>query len=115
MLLLTLAGLLAGLPLRGLSLLCRGIVAAAEEPVQEGEGGGLAALLILVAVLVGLRHVPQLLGAAEGLHHLAVEILQIVRGDAHTLHHVLHLRQTQLGGTLQAESLIDRLPLFIHP
>lgn len=50
-LLLALAGLLAGLPLRGLSLLCRGIVAAAEEPVQEGEGGGLAALLILVAVL----------------------------------------------------------------
>ena len=25
------------------------------------------------------------------------------------------LRQAQLGGTLQAESLIDRLPLFIHP
>ena len=114
-LLLTLAGLLAGLPLRGLSLLCRGIVVAAEEPVQEGEGGGLSALLILVAVLVGLRHVPQLLGAAEGLHHLAVEILQIVRGDAHALHHVLHLRQAQLGGTLQAEALVDRLSLFIHP
>ena len=114
-LLLALAGLLAGLPLRGLSLLCRGIVVAAEEPVQEGEGGGLSALLILVAVLVGLRHVPQLLGAAEGLHHLAVEILQIVRGNAHALHHVLHLRQAQLGGTLQAEALVDRLSLFIHP
>ena len=115
-LLLALAGLLAGLPLRGLSLLCRGIVVAAEEPVQEGEGGGLAAFaVVLVVLILGGRHVAELLGPAEGLHHLAVEILQIVRGDAHTLHHVLHLRQAQLGGTLQAESLIDRLPLFIHP
>ena len=97
----------------GRLLLGRGIGIVVEQAVQERERGGLAALLVVLVPLV--IHRVQLLCAAEGLHHLAVDVLQILRRDAHPLHHVLHLRQPQLGGALQAESLVDHLVFLVHP
>ena len=91
----------------------RGHIAAAltEETVQEGESGGLAALgLVLVLV-----HVGQFFRAAEGLHHLVGDALQILGGDAHALHHLLHLGKAERSGALEAETLILGLArLFIH-
>ena len=99
----------------GVGLLRRGI-AAAEQAVQEGEGGGLAAFaVVLVVLILGGRHVAELLGPAEGLHHLVVDVLQVLRRDAHSLHHLLHLGQAQLGGAFQAQALVDHLALFILP
>ena len=95
--------------LRGFS----GHIAAAltEETVQEGEGGGLAALL-LILVLV---HVGQFFRAAEGLHHLVGDAFQVLLGDAHALHHLLHLGKTERSGALKAQTLILGLAcLFIH-
>ena len=103
----------AGLAARGAALL--GLFhggAAAEQAVEERERRGLAALLVVLAVALG--QVAHLLGAAEGLHHLVVQSLEIVRADAHALHHVLHLRQPELRRTLEAEALIDRLVLLIR-
>ena len=93
------------LPLRGRT--------AVEQPVQKREGGRLADLLVLIR-LVGVGQVFHLLGAAKGLHHLGVEIFQVLRRDAHTLHHVLHLGQAQLGGALEAQALVDHLVLLVH-
>ena len=90
-----------------------GHIAAAltEEAVQEGESGGLAALL-LVLVLV---HIGQFFRAAEGLHHLVGDALQILGGDAHALHHLLHLGKAERSGALKAQTLILGLArLFIH-
>ncbi len=85
--------------------------AVAEQAVEEGEGGGLAALLVvLLAVLRALR---QLLRAAEGLHHLVGNAVQILRSDAHALHHLVHLGQSQLGGALEAQALVDLLVLLV--
>ena len=105
-----------GLPALGRlvpGLLFRRGLAAAEKAVQKREGSGLSALILVAALLLG--QILQLLGAAEGLHHLAAEALQVLRGDAHALHHVLHLGQAQLGGALQAESLVDHLVFLVHP
>ncbi|MBD8987439.1 MAG: hypothetical protein EGR01_00200 [Clostridiales bacterium] len=104
--------ILCGL-LGGLLGLGRRLVVIAEQPVQERERGGLAALLIVL--LPALRQVVHLLRTAEGLHHLRAEALQILRRDAHALHHILHLGQTQLGGALKAKSLVDHLVLLVHP
>ena len=111
-----LAALGSLLPAGGRVGLLRRGVAASEQAVQKREGGGLAAFLIIVTVVVlGLGHVAELLCAAEGLHHLVVDVLQILRGDAHFLHHLLHLGQAQLGGAFQAQALVDHLALFILP
>ena len=104
-----LPALAGGLP----RLLLRRGLTAAKETVQEGEGGRLAALVLVLAVIRG--HILQLLGTAEGLHHLPAEALQILRSDAHALHHILHLGQAQLGGALQAQALVHRLAFFVHP
>ena len=85
--------------------------AAAEQAVQEGEGGGLAALLVVLVAVLGLR---QLLRAAEGLHHLVGDVVQILRCDTHALHHLVHLGQTQLGGALEAQALVDLLVFLVE-
>ena len=92
--------------------LLRRRIAVVEQAVQKRERGGLAALLIVLVLAV--RQVVHLLRAAEGLHHLVVDVLQILRRDAHALHHVLHLGQTQLGGAFQAQALVDHLVLLVH-
>ena len=95
----------------GLLGLGGGIAVVAEQAVQEREGGGLAALLVVLVAVVGLR---QLLRAAEGLHHLIGDVVQILRGNAHALHHLVHLGQTQLGGALEAQAFVDLLVLFVE-
>ena len=89
--------LLSSTAVLGRLLLGRRIAAVVEQAVQKWERSGLAAFLIIFLALVHRRI--QLLRAAEGLHHLTVDVLQVLRRDTHTLHHVLHLGQTQLGGT----------------
>ena len=105
-------GLRSGIAAVLAGLLRRGIAAVVEQAVQKRERGGLAALLIVLVLAV--RQVVHLLCAAEGLHHLVVDVLQILRRDAHALHHVLHLGQTQLGGAFQAQALVDHLVLLVH-
>ena len=85
----------------------------AEETVEEREGSRLAALLIIV-LLRQLGQVLHLLGAAEGLHHLVVDALQILRRNAHALHHILHLGQAQLRRAFQAKALVDHLVFLVH-
>ena len=104
-LLLTGPGVVAG-------LLGRRVAAVAEQAIQERKRGGLAALLIVLTAV--LRQVVHLLRAAECLHHLTVDVFQVLRRDAHALHHLLHLGQAQLGGTFQAQALIDHLVLLVH-
>ena len=104
-------GLLAGAA--ALARLLRRRIAVVEQAVQEREGGGLAALLV-VLILAAVGQVVHLLRTAEGLHHLAVDVFQILRRDAHTLHHILHLGQAQLGGAFQAQALVDHLVLLVH-
>ena len=86
----------------------------AEEAVEEREGSRLAALLIVVILLRQLGQVLHLLGAAEGLHHLVVDALQILRRNAHALHHILHLGQAQLRRAFQAKALVDHLVFLVH-
>ena len=105
--------LLSSTAVLGRLLLGRRIAAVVEQAVQKRERSGLAAFLIVLVALVHRRI--QLLRATEGLHHLTVDVLQVLRRDTHTLHHVLHLGQTQLGGTLKAQALVDHLILLIHP
>ena len=84
-----------------------------EEPVQEGEGGGLALFLFLPKVLAA-GQILNILHAVHGLEHLAVEGFQILVRDAHALHHVIHLGQAQLLCALQAQALVDGLvPLHL--
>ena len=105
--------LLSGAAVLGRLLLGRRIAAVVEQAVQKRERSGLAAFLIIFLALVHRRI--QLLRAAEGLHHLTVDVLQVLRRNTHALHHVLHLGQTQLGGALEAQALVDHLVLLIHP
>ena len=89
------------LPLRGLGL---GALGRAEELVEEGEGGGLALVLLVVAVLGGNQPL-HTLGAAEGGHHLVGQALQILVADAHLLHHIFHGLDAQLFCAFEAETL----------
>ena len=86
---------------------------AGEQAVQEGEGGGLALFLLFPGVLTA-GQVLDILHAAHGLEHLIVEGIQVLVGDAHTLHHVIHLGQSQLLGAFQAQALVGGLvPLHL--
>ena len=67
---------LAGVGLAG--AVSAGGLTAAEEAVQEREGGGLAVSSSSSSPSSSGRSL-HLLRAAEGLHHLAVEVLQILR------------------------------------
>ena len=83
-----------------------GVAVAAKELVEEGEGGG-AAVILAVAVPVGLGHQAfHTLGAAEGGHHLIGEVVKLLVGNAHLLHHVVDGLDAKLPGTLQAQTLI---------
>ena len=90
-----------------------GVFPVVEEAVEEGEGGGLAVLLVPVGLVIPLGD-QALHGfrSAEGLHHLVVDGLQIIIGDAHAAHHIVHLGQPQVLGALQAEALVDSLPVL---
>ena len=77
-------------------------VGAAEQLVQEGEGGSLAAHLVILLRLI----------LAEGGGHLVADQIQILFGDPHLLHCIINLRNSQLPGALQAVALIPGNPVF---
>ena len=78
---------------------------AAEQLVQEGEGGRLAlVLLILLAVVTGHQAL-HALGSPEGGHHLIGQSLQVLVGDAHFLHHIFHGLDAHFLGALEAQPL----------
>ena len=93
---------------RGAALTGPGRVGSGEQPVQEGERGGLALLFLLPGVL-SAGQVLDILHPVEGLHHLIVDGVQILVGDPHALHHLVYLREPQLLGALEAKALIGGL------
>ena len=84
---------------------------AVEQAVEEGEGGGLAVLALVLLVVPG-DHALHGLRAAEGVHHLVGDGVQILVGDAHAAHHIVHLGQAQVLGAPQAQALVDGLALL---
>ena len=81
----------------------------AGELAEEREGGGSAVFLVVGrTVVVGGDH----LLAAQGAHHFASEILQVLVGDAQLLHHVIHRLNAQLLGAFQAQALVLGLAVF---
>ena len=98
----------------GLFLPGRGIVlgaGAAEEAVQEGEGGGLAVVVALV-LRAGIVQVHQLLRAVEGGGHLPCQALQILIGETHAVDDIVHGLDVQLPGALETEALVLGLAVF---
>ena len=69
----------------------RGRVAVlpSEKAAEEREGRGLAVLLV---VAVGRVDALKVFGAAESTHHLVGDVVKVLVGDAHALHHLVHLR-----------------------
>ena len=86
------------------------LAAVVEQAVQEREGGGFAGFLVILAA----GQVLHIVNGVHGLHHLVVQVVQVLVRDAHALHHVVHLGQSQALGALQAQALIDGLVPF-HP
>ena len=96
----------------GVGFLALGLAAhLAHEPVEEGEGGRLA---LVIAVGVRILNIHQAVGAAEGLHHLVGEAVQLIVGEAHLVYHVVHGLDVQLTGALQAQPLVVGLPVRVH-
>src|SRR5699024_10571844 len=78
----------------------------AEELVQEGEGGG-APVVLLPVRIAGLGHQAlHPLGPAEGGHHLVGEVVQVLVGDAHFLHHIINGLDAKLPGALETETFV---------
>ena len=86
-------------------------LSVAEETAEEGECGGLAVLAVVLLILLGDQALHGL-RSAEGLHHLIGDSIQVVVGNAHTAHHIVDLRQAQVLGALEAQSLIDGFAVF---
>ena len=101
---------LHGVPVR------RAVRLAAEQLAQEGEGGGAPLVLLAVAVLAVVLSVGgqavRFLRAAEGGHHLGGDGLQVLVGDAHLFHHVVHRLDADLPGALQTKTLVFCLIIF---
>ena len=62
--------------------------------------------------IVTAGEILNVLHAVECLHHLVIQRIQILVGDAHALHHIVHLRQSQILGALQAQTFIGGLVTF---
>ena len=90
-----------------------GLLGVAEKAVEEGEGGGLAVLAILIAdiILLGDQALHGL-RAPEGAHHFIIDHIQVLVGDAHAAHHLPYLGQADLLGALQAKPLVDGFAFF---
>ncbi len=83
-----------------------------KKQLQERERSGLAVLVLVVSVgIIGVGQTLQTLRAAEG-HHLVGDIVKILIGNAHSAHHLVHLRQSEIFGALEAQALVDVLPVF---
>ena len=76
-----------------------------EQAVQEREGRRLAGLLIVLSA----GQILHIFNGVHGLHHLVIQVIQILIRDAHALHHVVHLRKPKALGAFQAQALVDGL------
>ena len=76
--------------LRGGLFLGSGLAAVVEQAVQKREGGGFAGFLVILAA----GQVLHIVNGVHGLHHLVVQVVQVLVRDAHALHHVVHLGQS---------------------
>ena len=84
-------------------------IAAAEQTVEEGEGGGLAVVLDAV---VPLFHRHQALQAGHGGAEIAGETVQVVVTDAHFVDHVVNGLYVQFPGALETQALVLGLACF---
>ena len=84
-------------------------IAAAEQAVEEGEGGGLAVVLDAV---VPFFHGHQALQAGHGGAEVAGETVQVVVTDAHFVDHVVNGLYVQFPGALEAQTLVLGLARF---
>ena len=85
-------------------------VTARKKSVQKGKCCGLA--VFIIALIFVLTQNIQTFGAAESMHHLIGQRIQIIIADAKALHHVIHLGKTQRLGALEAKTFTDGLSLF---
>ena len=83
----------------------------AKELVEEGESSGAAVVVLIAAVLWDSQAV-RLLRAAEGGEHLIGDILQVLLGNAHLLHHIVHGLNAQIPGAFQAQAFVPGLAPF---
>ena len=81
----------------------------AEEPVEEGEGCGLA--VVVFALLVS-GEVGEVLRRLQQLLHIAGDAVEILVREAHALHHLVHGLDVQRAGALEAEALIVGFAVF---
>ena len=94
------------LVLRGtVGLLGRQIRAAAKELVQQRERGSLAFGLIIIAIVI-------VVALAEHAAHLITEQIQVFFRNAHLLHSLVNLRDSQTPGAFQAIAFIHRHAVF---
>ena len=84
-------------------------IAAAEQTVEEGEGGGLAVVLDAV---VPLFHRHQALQAGHGGAEIAGETVQVIVTDAHFVDHVVNGLYVQFPGALETQALVLGLACF---
>ena len=96
--------------LRRRLLLGSRLAAVVEQAVQKREGSGLAGFLVILSA----GQILHILDGVHGLHHFIIQIIQVFIRDAHALHHVVHLRQSQALGALQAQTLVNGL-VPLHP
>ena len=92
--------------LRGRRGVVRAAVPAAEKAVEKRESCGLA---VVVAAGVALIHGSEILHAAQGVHHLSRETLQILVRQAHLVDDIVHGLDVQLTRALEAQALVSGL------
>ena len=86
------------------------LAAVVEQAVQKREGSGLAGFLVILSA----GQVLHIVDGVQRLHHFIIQIIQVFICDAHALHHLVHLRQSQALGALQAQTLVNGL-VPLHP
>ena len=89
------------------------VLCVTEQLVEERERRRLAFIFLVVAVVVRLRLVGEhALQTPERVGHLAVEVFQILVGDAHALHQVVHRPDAELLGAFETQALVDGIAVF---
>ena len=87
------------------------IAGVAEELIEERERRRLAVLLVIVAAVLLLPG-EHSLQRAERLRHFAAQVFEIIVGDAHALHHVVHRLDAERTRAFQAQTFIDGISVF---
>ena len=85
------------------------VVVSAEETVEKREGRGLT---VVIAAAVRVVHGCEILHAAQGVHHLSRETLQILVRQAHLVDDIVHGLDVQLTRAFEAQTLVFGLAGF---